>query len=355
MKSLNRKSTLAGITMLAVMLACNVPSSATEVPATPPPTELVTVVDTLTPPPSEIPIQHQVFPVDLPASRSGHAGDNDSSKTANQNKSNGGDRFTFEQFERPFNANTMDIYYPNLDIIDTFVYQDDTWLYGTIQVVDRSAASISPYRFAMQLDTEADGKGEFLVLASNPASTDWSVDGVQVFHDANSDVGNLSAMFTDENATDGNGFETLLFDSGKGDDPDVAWARVSPQDPNIVELAIKRSVLNNTLIYMVNMWAGHGTLDPAMFDYNDHFTHDQAGAADPAYPIFYPIKSVYEIDNSCRMAVGFQPTGNEAGLCPLVVPVAPGNPGCQLNDAVCAQMGPGYYFWAPTCECRYLG
>ena len=358
MKHNHQKFSMAVLSIIASILACNIPGSATETPATQPPaTELVTVVDTAVPP-TEIPIKHQVFPVNLPENRSGHAGDYDSSKTANLKKSNGGDRFTFEQFERPFNANTMDVYYPNLDIIDTFVFQDDTWLYGTIQVVDRSAASVSPYRFAMQLDTEADGKGEFLVLASNPSSTDWSVEGVQVFYDANSDVGNLTAMFTDENAATGDGFEKLIFDQGKGDDPDVAWVRVSPKNANVVELAIKRSVLNNTFIYMVNMWTGHGTLDPALFDFSDHFTHEQAGAADPELPNFYPIKSLFELDNSCRMAVGFQPTGSEPGLCPVLAPVAPGDPpapGCQLNDAICEAMGPGYYFYAPTCSCYYLG
>lgn len=108
---------------------------------------------------------------------------------------------------------------------------------------------------------------------------------------------------------------------------------------------------------MINMWTGHGNLDPAIFDFSDHFTHEQAGAADPGFPNFYPIKSVFELDNSCRMAVGFNPTGNEPGLCATLSPVAPENapPGCQLNDAICAQMGPGYYFDAATCSCFYFG
>ncbi len=348
-------SRYALILLIAILSACNLPGSATEIPVTLPPTEPIAVAETATdaPPPTEPPIQHTTIPVSLPENRSSHAGDYDSSVTANLKKSNGGDRFTFEQFERPFNADTMDVYYPNLDIIDTFVYQDDTWLYGTIQVVDRSAASVSPYRFAMQLDTEADGKGEFLVIATNPASTDWTVEGVQVFQDANSDVGDLTAMFTDEDATTGDGFEKLIFDQGKGDDPDVTWVRVSPQNENIVELAIKRSVLDNTFIYMVNMWTGHGNLDPATFDFSDHFTHEQAGAADPAYPVFYPIKSVHEIDNSCRMAVGFQPTGSEPGLCAVlapVAPVAPSGPGCQLSLGICQQQG--YWTFDPaTCTC----
>jgi len=356
MKRRSAKSPLALTVVILAVLACNIPSAATEVPATePPPTELVVVVaNTATSsPPTEIPIQHQIIPVSLPENRSGHAGDYDSSATAAEKKSNGGDRFTFERFERPFNANTMDVYFPNLDIIDTFVFQDDTWVYGTIQVVDRSAATSSPYRFAMQLDTEADGKGDFLVIASNPPSTDWTTDGVQVFQDTNSDVGDLTAMFTDENATDGDGFETMIFDQGKGDDPDIAWIRVSPREANIVEIAIKRSVLNNTFIYMVDMWAGHASLDPALFDYSDHFTHTQAGAADPELPNFYPIKEVYELDNTCRMAVGFQPTGAEPGLCPVnAPPKAEGGPSCNpttLQLSVCSQNNGTWNY--TTCQC----
>ena len=333
--------TVAIITIVAAMLACNSSSTATEVvPTNQPPTEPVAVVETATnPPPTEIPILHQIFPVDLPSSRSGQAGDQNSSVTANQKKSNGGDKFTFEQFERPFNANTMDVYFPELDIIDTLVYQDNTWIYGTIKVVDRGAANSSPYRFAMQLDTNVDGKGDFLVVASNPPSTDWTTDGVQVYFDANSDVGNLTSMVADKDAPGGDGFEQMLFDQGKGNDPDAAWVRVSPDDTHTVEIAVKRSLLGNTDLFMANMWTGHATLDPAMFDYSDHYTHEQAGAADPEFPFFYQIKAIYELDSTCRIAVGFQPTGSEPGLCALaVVPTQPdsiGVPACLAYGDAC--------------------
>jgi hypothetical protein len=151
----------------------------------------------------------------------------------------------------------------------------------------------------------------------NPSSTDWTTDGVQVYFDDNSSVGDLTAMFADKGAPGGDGFEQLIFDQGKGDDTDSAWVRVSHDDANTIEIAVKRSLLDNPSVYMVNMWTGHSTLDPAMFDYSDHYTHDQAGAADPSLEFFYPIKALYEIDNSCRMAVGFQPTGAEPGLCPV--------------------------------------
>ncbi len=336
----NSRLTLPGLTLLIAVLACNTSgSSTTEAPLTQPPTPLVSVVDAPTnTPPTELPILHQVFPVDLPQSRSGHAGDNDSSLTANAKKSNGGDRFSFEQFERPFNANSMDVYFPNLDIIDTFVFQDTTWIYATIKVVDRSAARVDPYRFALQIDVHVDGKGDWLALAQNPTSTAWSTVGVQVYFDANSSVGDQTAMAADKNAPGGDGFEQLMFDQGNGDDPDAAWVRVSPNNANTIEIAVKRSLLGNPVLYLANMWTGHAMLDPALFDFSDHYTHDQAGAADPEFPFFYPIKGVSELDSSCRIAVGFQPTGNEPGLCPIeFVPQleSENTPSCLAYGATC--------------------
>ena len=342
MKQKRPRLTAAVIVIFAAMLACNGSGSVTEVPATqlPTATELVAIVEVPTnPPPTELPILHQVFPVNLPPSRSGMAGDHNSSVTADQQKSNGGDRFTFEQFERPFNADTMDVYFPHLDIIETYVFQDSTWIYGTIKVVDRLSVTRGPYRLAMQLDANADGKGDWLVLALNPFSTDWTTDGVQIYFDANSDVGNLTAMIADQGPPGGDGFEQMMFDSGTGDDPDAAWVRVSPDDPNTVEITVKRSLLGNPGAFMVNMWTGHGTLDPAQFDYSDHYTHEQAGAADPEFPNFYPIKAIYELDSSCRIAIGFQPTGSEPGLCfvPAVISAEePGDPGCVPYAGACS-------------------
>jgi hypothetical protein len=290
-------------------------------------------------PPTEIVIQHQQLPVDLPADRSSHAGDYDSSTTASQKTAAGGDRFTFERFERPFNANTMDVYFSQLDIVDTLVFQDDTWIYGTVTLQGPDASNALTGKYALELDLDVNGKGDWLIIASDPASTDWKVEGVQVYQDANKDVGLELPMLTDEGAAGGDGFESLVFDQGIGDDPDTAWVRVSPKDPNTVEIAVKRSILGNPAKYLINMWAGTSLLDPVLFDINDHFTHEQAGAADKALEFYYPIKSVFELDNSCRMAVGFQPTGQEAGLCEVFVPqvneLEPTPASCTLTARSC--------------------
>lgn len=283
-------------------------------------------------------ISHEIIPVSIPENRSSHAGDYDSSKTADRKHPPGGDRFTFTIFERPFNANSMDIYYPYLDIVDTFVFQDDLWIFGTLTVQGTDETGALPGNYALELDMDLDGKGDWLVVASNPASTTWTVEGVNVYQDANQDVGGSIARVTDDDGTSpGDGFEVLVIESGRGSDPDLAWTRISPHDSQTLEIAVKRDLFEGDDTYMINMWAGRDLMDPALFDHSDHFTHEQAGAADPGFPIYYPIKEVYEIDNSCRMVVGFEATGLEAGICPeLIPPGAPGARGCTPSNQFAA-------------------
>ena len=270
-------------------------------------------------PPTDIPVEenvitHITIPVNLPDTSNGAAADFDSSKVLANGSLVGGDRFTFGRFERPFNANAMDTYYAEIDIINTEIFQDDVWIFGRLSIKDLDANGPKIASYAMELDTTLNGKANWLILSGKPNSTDWSVDGVQIYNDTNADVGGTSPYRTDEPLASGDGFETLVFEKGMGADSDAAWTRISPTDPNLIEFAIKRSAIEQPAYFMVNMWAGY-SLNPGMFDINDRFTHEQAGAADAGLEYFYPIKAVSEIDNSCRIPVGFQPTGNEPGLC----------------------------------------
>jgi hypothetical protein len=285
-----------------------------------------------------------MVPVDLPSSRSGHAGDQDSSVTAKQKKAPGGDKFSQDQFERPFNANTMDTYFPYLDIQDTLVYEDDTWVYAVITLKGLDSNNRLAGKYGVEMDLNLDGRGDFLILASQPASTDWKTDGVQVWQDANHDVGGRSAIVSDNSPSGGDGFETKVFDSGQGADPDAAWARVAPDNPDSVQIAAKRALFGGAKSFMIGMWAGTDSLNPALFDLNDHFTAEQAGS--PLSNLStYPIKAISELDNSCRMAVGFQPTGKEPGLC--AIPSSKQG-GCQEPPSGC----PRSYSWnADKCCC----
>lgn len=124
---------LIGAALVLAILACNfsqtTPASEPPAPAHPPSMATTTLEPT---PEAPLTIEHKAIPVDLPYERTGQAGDQDSSKTASQKRAPGGDRFTFGRYERPFNANTMDQYFPNLDIINSIFYQDDHWIYAVI-------------------------------------------------------------------------------------------------------------------------------------------------------------------------------------------------------------------------------
>jgi hypothetical protein len=297
--------------------------------------------------------EHKIKPGELPEEPSGVVGDQDSSITADDNRAPGGDRFTFTRFERPFNSQAMDEYYPYIDIQEGTVYMDDVWIYVSIVMKNDEASRELKGKYGIEIDYDIDGNGEWLILASNPLSTEWVTDGVSAWFDTNDDVGGESPAVTDEHPLTDNGFETQEFGDGTGGDPDLAWVRISEANPNVVQLAIKVDVLKGSKRFLAGLWAGEENLDPALFDLSDHFTHEQAGAALIELDIFYPIKEISALDNTCRMAIGFQPNGKEPGICPLPGTVAgeePVDPGCPPENLVCRQ--PLTYAGPEICTCR---
>ena len=297
--------------LLFVASACNgnVPTNS------PNPTYSVPVQVTTAPTTSApAPVKQGVAPVSLPQKHADEANDiNSSAGAAKKVAPPGSDTFVKDLFERPFNATTMDTYFPYIDIVDTQGFIDATWGYATIALSGTDANGQLPAKYGVELDLNKDGRGDWLIIASNPSSTSWSTQGVQAWKDTNGDVGGMTPFVADT-APAGDGYETLVFDQGKGsDNPDGAWVRISPDNNKTVQIAFKLSMLGNPKSYAMGAWAG-SDLNPAMFDYNDHMTHLQAGDPDPGIQL-YPIKGLSEIDNTCRLAIGFVPTGNEPGLC----------------------------------------
>jgi hypothetical protein len=270
------------------------------------------------PPPSDTataPFQG-IIPVALPAERADQAGDVDSSPNAYKKLVSGGDVFVHGLYERPFNADTMDKYFPYVDIVDTQGFKDDTWGYASITLVNTDSDGHLPAQYAVELDLDKDGRGDWLIRATNPTSTEWATQGVQAWKNSDGDIGGVAIMTADSTPRGGNGYEALVFDQGNGTLTDGAWARVKPEDPKTLEIAFRLSMLGSPASYAMGAWAGTN-VDPAMFDYHDHMTHAQAGSPNPGYDV-YPLKAMAEIDNTCRLAVGFAPTGKEFGLCQTV-------------------------------------
>ena len=297
--------------LLFVASACNgnVPTNS-PTPITIVPVQVTMASPTIAPDPK----QQGVAPVSLPQKHADEANDiNSSAGAAKKVAPPGSDTFVKDLFERPFNATTMDTYFPYIDIVDTQGYIDDTWGYATITLSGADANGHLPAKYGVELDLNRDGRGDWLIIASNPSSTAWSTQGVQAWKDTNGDVGGITPVVSDK-TSNSDGYETLVFDQGKGsDNPDGAWVRISPDDNKTVQLAFKLSMLGSPKLYAMGAWAG-SDLNPAQFDYNDHMTHLQAGDPDPGIQL-YPIKGLSEIDNTCRLAIGFVPTGNEPGLC----------------------------------------
>jgi hypothetical protein len=150
---------------------------------------------------------------------------------------------------------------------------------------------------------------------------------VRAWLDNNHDVGGANPLLSDAPAH-GDGYETLAFDQGHGSDPDVAWARVSPADPATVQVAFKKSLISNDGMFTWGGWVDKGVFNPAWYDYNDYFTHADAGSPLSELTQYYPLKALFEVDNTCRWSVGFTPTGSEPGVCPVPptpTPIIPGS------------------------------
>lgn len=333
------------LTVLTIT-GCGFPQQATSLPVTEPPAaqQPTATLETVPLSPSSSPtasVVHTSRPAN-PADSLGQGADQDSSVTANQHRAPGGDFYSKGNLERPFNAGAMDVYYPEIDIQRMALGEDTQWVYATIQIKSPDQSGHFSGNYGLELDVNADGRGDFLVLASNPGTAEWSTDGVQAWADTNNDVGNHFVAQSDPPQA-GNGYDKLLFDQGVGSDPDLAWSRLSPDDSNSIQIAVKKAMFNDTS-YLWGVWAGK-SLDPAWFDLNDHFTFAEAGSPVVDYEVYYPLKALIEVDNTCRLPAGFQPIGSEPALCgssqPAVDSCSPPPGGCRYGwDAarcVCKQ------------------
>ncbi len=263
-----------------------------------------------------------------------------------------GDNYLRNRFERPFTPQEM-VYRPDLDILRGDLTFDDAWLYFLFTLEGPSPTSGGfPGTYAVELDTDVDGRGDWLIMAQGPVGTDWSTDGVQVWLDANDDVGGQQVMTAEGPTQEGDGYETLVFDQGLGDDPDAAWARLGSSAQ--VQVAVKRDLIND-ISFLWALWADDGLKDPARFDYHDRYSEEQAGSPLRDSPL-RPLKEVALVDNTCRMYYGFTPTGSEPGLCAVFATIqnctfhpmliVPGNQiigGQQTSDAFLQVSAPGTY------------
>lgn len=316
-------------------------STATEMPTDEPATE---------PAPTEE-IEHQAIPGEPPAAKQFLA-DVDTSNIAGEARALTGDNYDRNRFERPFEAGVMR-YRPDLDLTRGEITFDELFFYFLIAVAGESPEGGYPGTYSAELDFDLDGRGDWLLMARAPKG-DWAVDGVRVFMDSNDDIGGEVPVYADPQLSGGNGYDTVIFDSGVGEDPDTAWARLDPSRDSVVQLAVKRDVVDD-ISFLWGLWADDGLASPALFDYVDRIERADAGSPllDSEY---YPVDQVAAVDNTCRMAQGFSPKGTEPGICVIFGTVqnctfhpmlmVPGNillGGQQTGSSIRRDIAPGTY------------
>ena len=100
-------------------------------------------------------VQHNSVPGEPPTSGGAKFGDHSTVTTTPAGRALTGDKFASGKFERPWNANTQDVYFPQLDIVGGAFYpQDATWVYGTITLVGRDSSDAFTGQYAVELDLD---------------------------------------------------------------------------------------------------------------------------------------------------------------------------------------------------------
>lgn len=254
-------------------------------------------------------------PGDIPTANTQTAHDQTNEKNAASKAAVGGDVFGLGWYERPFDQKMG--YLPFMDLSKILMNREDpNWVYVQIFTVNpiEEGASVKPV-YGLELDTDLDSRGEFIITATGSRSTDWSTDGVMVLANSDNMVGGLKPVLPDSTLSEGKGYDKEVFNAGKGDDANLAWARISPTDPKVIEFAFKSSFIGGPKGNFIWIpWALVGVQDLTKFDFNDHFTRADAGSPLKEDGSLYPLKALWGVDNTARIASGFVPTGLMPGL-----------------------------------------
>jgi hypothetical protein len=182
----------------------------------------------------------------------------------------------------------------------------------------------------------------------------WNTGTVQVFQDSNRDSGGLSSLKSDA-VSDGDGYDTLIFDGSSSDnaDPDLAWVRTNEDRGTILQIAFKKSLTGTA--FLLGVVSDAGLKDVSKFDYADHIAEADAGSSVQNNP-YYPLGELYAVDNTCWEAYGMQTTGYEPKLCqPILQPVNTESPDEEEEPVLACNPPPncgGGPYDPETCECQ---
>jgi hypothetical protein len=310
------------VILLIAMLACNLSAGGAATSPSPTPDEQTPLIPiagqpaTATPPPTLMPVTSTVVVTHIVTPSAPRGGklvyDVDSAGTAPEQRAPYGDSYGNNRFERPFSQDMN--YVADLDIVNFTVAKDDDWWYVSMKLVGTDPNNTLGINYGVELDTDHDGFGDYLVWAHPPYTDQWDTAPVRIYKDQNHNTGGVSAARSDAPLS-ADGYETLIFDGSiGGTDPDMAWVRIHAGAEATVQFAFKRSLAGS--VFMLGVIADAGLKDPGQLDYVDRFQITEAGS-----PVKdnqnYPLKSLFLVDNTCRDAFGFEPTHYEPQGCPV--------------------------------------
>jgi hypothetical protein len=240
--------------------------------------------------------------------------DTDASLKAKEKRVLSGDNFYKGLYERPFTGGEM-VYQEDVDIRVVSFSQNDTFYFFTIELhgVDSVSKGLMA-TYGIEFDRTKTGRGDLLVWAHD-LKKEWSMDGLKVFTDPDKSIGGPTPFWSDKDYT-GNGYEKEEILEGDN----AAYARIDPKDETIVQFAVTKALLGNPKEFLWGAWADKGWRDPMRFDYNDHIQENTAGSPIKSSK-FYPVKELFNLDNTCRLPVGFTTKTAFRGMCPVCKPV----------------------------------
>jgi hypothetical protein len=251
--------------------------------------------------------------------------DASSLSTASQKRTLSGDNFGKDVFERPFTSQAM-VYLPDTDILSASIGSDDSFFYFTIKLAGLSASiedlgvagQVGSKKnlgaiYGIELDTDKDGRGDFLFTAMN-AGKDWSSTGVMAYSDPNKDVGALTPLRSDPvGKSMSDGYEVTLDSAG------LMFSRMDPSSEASIQIAVSKQLLGGVSQFLWGAWSDSGLRNLQGLDYNDQFSAKDAGSPIKSDKT-YPVKAVFALDNTCRAPFGFSTKVVLPGMCLVAQP-----------------------------------
>lgn len=215
------------------------------------------------------------------------------------------DSHTADTYERPTAPGAgATVVLAAIDIASSQVGADEDHLYLRINLVGTDPATKSlPHVYGFELDYDDEDAGDLLVRVSDPRAnlgTRFGVVGVEAYWNKNSNVFNATAQLPDGPMGTADGYEVLAFDEGANHvenspgGPDAVVARIAPDRPASLEVALRRPFLEAVTTYdpridlsgrftklALRPNASTRSIEPAWFTLHDRFGRLESGSPFP--------------------------------------------------------------------------